>query len=528
MNDFQHKVISILADRTLVWIVGGAVRDAVLGIDCGDIDLATLLPMEDAETLLRQEGFTPRTIGMRFKTLSVFQEKSRVDIIQIESPEKDALRRDFTINALYQEPAGGRIIDPLSGLRDLNERRLKSCGDAGERFDEDPVRILRMIKFAVRFGLDIEQNTWEKAKELLPRLNLVPKERTTAELAAILTLDEAEKAVRMLENLGYWQGYAPELARLKGIVQNQYHSLDVWEHTLAVFRATPPDLFLRLAGLFHDIGKWETASRECFVRGRLTYRLGSYFIEGYRLIGLRGGRELDHKIKSLIGKDITILGTRLDHHPDIVQFKKIAAEEAAERGLIYKLKGKRHFLNHEKASATMLERILKRYTFSMFFSSSGQSRERDLIKLVGNHMQATLAFMPEFRGEIAKRSFKDRAAELTWKICWDGRDYKLQHIHDFVILWKADFNAKKVHDEAQNKTLERVLGELISTALWQNENLSRMGWEPLYSYASARGLEGERLGRFKELVTVKAMLEMDISLNEVFLNKAFACLESRR
>lgn len=525
MNDFQHKVISILANRAPVWIVGGAVRDAILGLDCGDIDLATPLSTEDAEMLLRQEGFTPRTIGMRFKTLSVFEEKSRVDIIQIDSPEKDALRRDFTINALYREAPDGKIIDPLSGLQDLKEKRLKACGDAGDRFNEDPVRILRMIKFAVRFGLDIEQNTWEKAKELLSRLNLVSKERITAELAAILTLDEAEKAVRMLESLGYWQMFVPELARLKGIVQNRYHSLDVWEHTLAVFRSTPPDLFLRLAGLFHDVGKWETASRECFLAGTVAYRNGLYSIDKFKIISTRSKGELDYRLKPYINRKIKILGARLDHYPDTVQFKSVITGDTAEKGLTYKEDGKRHFLNHEKAGALLTAEILKRYSFAMFFDGSGQRRELQLLKLIENHMRATLAFMPEFRGEKVRKPLQERVRELVWEVCWNGREYNLQNIHDFVLLWQADYQAGKIHDDMQNRTFERIKKELISAAHWQQDNLNKLNWDLFQEYVRRKGITGETLGRLKETVRSLAMKEMAAELNEGLLNRALKLLK---
>ncbi len=522
LNDFQRKVINILAKHSPVWLVGGAVRDRLLGTDSNDLDLVTFLNPERADNILRASGLISRQIGMRFKTLSLFEADSRIDLVCVDDLEGDARRRDFTINAIYMNPLSEEIYDPLAGTMDLNNKRLRACGDAGERFREDPVRILRMVKFSVRFGLEIEKDTWKEARNNLGLLADAAKERVTSELAGILILADAEKAVRMLMEMGYWDVFIPELARLEGIVQNQYHSLDVWEHTLAVFRNTPEDLFLRLAGLFHDIGKWETASRECFLAGKLEFHDQEFWVQEYKIIGTRGKGELESKIKLLVGKNVKILGSRLDHYPQIVQFKRNLPGEKGTKGLTLVENGKRHFLNHEKAGSKLLVEILKRYCFSMVFTGSGQRREKDLLELIENHMQATLAFMPEFNARTSRRSFKERAAELVWKICWDGRNFKLQKIHDFVLLWKADFQAGKVHNEAQNNIFEKIFNELIRIALWQNENLPCIDWNQINSFVSAQGIKGEKIGKFKNYMRQKAMKEMNLEINTVFLKKAYA------
>ncbi len=521
MNVFQQKVIDSLANHAHIWIVGGAVRDDILGVEAKDIDLVTLLPAERAEDILSGAGLFPKKIGANFATLSLFEGDSRVDIVSIESLENDAQGRDFTINALYQDPITKNIDDPLKGRKDLDDRILRTCGDASERLKEDPVRILRMVKFAVRYEMKIEQNTWEKAKESLQLLTKVSRERVTAELVEILILENAEKAIIMLEELGYWSMYIPELARLKGIVQNQYHALDVWDHTLAVFRNTPSDLFMRLAGLFHDIGKWEVASRECYVRGQLRLEERDYRLDNYKLISTRSDKELDYKIKSFLGKDLTILGARLDNFPETVQFKRIIYGQPLNHGLTIKEDGKRHFLNHEKSSTKLLAEILKRYSFSMFFAGAGQRREKDLLKIVDNHMRGTLTFMPEFRGERSRQSLRDRAAELSWHLCWDGRSFNLQNIHDFSLLWKADFEAKKAHSDDENKVFEKLFKELIMVGIWQNDNLDMIDWDMFYKYALEKGLKNQLLGIFKEIVQTKAMIEMNVKLDNIFLDKAY-------
>ncbi len=528
MNQFQQKVIESLANHAPVWIVGGAVRDGILGIIAKDMDLVTLLPAERVKDILGMAGLFPKKIGTKLATLSLFEGDSRIDIVSIDSLENDAQSRDFTINAIYQDPITNNIVDPLMGRKDLDDRILITCGSAAERFKEDSVRILRMVKFAIAYEMKIDKDTWEKAKESLPLLTEVSRERVTAELVDILILEDAEKAVLLLEELGYWSMYVPELARLKGIIQNQYHSLDVWDHTLAVFRNTPQDLFMRLAGLFHDIGKWEVASRECYVRGQLRLEGSDYWLDKYKLISTRSGKELEYKIKSFLGKDLIILGAKLDHYPEVVQFKRVIYGEPIPEGLTVKENGKRHFLNHEKSSSRLLMEILKRYSFAMFFDGAGQKREKDLLKIVDNHMRGTLTFMPEFRGERSRQSLRDRAAELSWYLCWDGRTFSLQNIHDFALLWKADYEAKKEHSDEENKIFEKLFRELIVVGIWQNDNFDKIEWDMFYKYALEKGLRDQQLGKFKESVQAKAMIEMNVKLDKVFLDKAYRSQNERR
>jgi hypothetical protein len=529
MNDFQQKVIDIIAKYAPIWLVGGAVRDKLLGLEAKDIDLVTYMKPEYVDYLLRENGLIPQQIGMRFRTFSLFQEDQRIDLVSTADLSKDAARRDFTINAIYMNPYTEELYDPWNGSKDLKAKRLKTCGDACSRFEEDPVRILRLVKFAVKLGMEIDEEAWNEAKEQVHLLVGVSRERVTSELTQILLLAEAEAAVRMLEEMGYWDIFVPELARLKGIVQNQYHSLDVWEHTLAVFRNTPQDLFLRLAGLFHDVGKWEVASRECYLAGKLTLdKNQKYRIEDYTVIGTRGSRELQYKLKPHIGGDVKILGARLDQFPDIVQLKKVLPGERFVRGITDVENGKRHFLNHERASARILAEILNRYTFSMFFDGGGQKREKDLLKLVENHMLATLFFMPEFRGEPSRKPFRERAAELVWTICWDGREFEPQNIRDFIVLWQADYEAGKVHSEAQNKVFAKIVQELTAVALWQEENLPQVNWPLLTEFASREELTGPALGKFKDWVRAKLMREMVGELTPVFLKKAYTEFKSKR
>lgn len=521
MDDFQRKVIDILSEHSPVWIVGGAVRDKILGLEAHDIDIVCSVQSEKVENILREKGLNPLKLGVRFNTISLFEKGDRIDIVYADDLRVDAQRRDFTINAMYWNPYSNEIFDPLLGKKDLSEKVLRTCGNPEKCFREDPVRILRMVKFAVQYQMVIEKNTREEAVDLIALLVTVSKERVTAELAEILILDEAETAIKMLDKIGYLDVFIPELARLKGIVQNKYHSLDAWEHTLMVFRNTPQDLFLRLAGLFHDIGKWEVASRECYLVGKLRYVDNNYYIGEYKVIGTKGTMNLGAKLHPFLGKDIKILGARLDHFPETVQFKRVLKRENERGGLTFVENGKRHFLNHEKASAEILSDILKRYSFSMYFDGEGKRREEELLKLVEKHMVGTLAFMPEFRGEQTKGGFINRAAELVWEICWDGRGFGLHRIHDYIALWKADYEAGKIHSEDQNQMFEKIIDQLITIALWQKKKLSNINWEGFRKFIVAQGLKGQNIRRFQDFIRVEIMKEMQEELDQAFFQKAY-------
>lgn len=524
MSGFPNEVLNIIASLSPTWLVGGSVRDEILGLPAKDFDVVTKLESNTVERILGEHGYKVHRIGAGFETLSVFANDQRIDIISIDSLETDAQRRDFSINCIYKAIESAEIFDPFHGLDDLKIRKLTACGKAEDRFREDPVRILRMIRFAVKYDLAIEEKTWDSACDLLGLLSNSASERITMEVVKILTAEQAVEGVRLLDKLGYWDVYLPELARLKGLVQNQYHSLDAWEHTLAVLQATPNDLFLRLAALFHDLGKWETASRECFLRGTLRKTAEGLKIENYKIIGTRGNKDLGKKLNHLAGREICLLGSRLDNYPETVQFKRLLASDEAgiSHGISMISGGKRHFLNHEKKSAEVLSEVLKRFKFSMFFPRAGQSREKELLFIVASHMKGTLSFMPELKGTKSRMSTEKRAASLAWDICWDGREYKFHLSSEFMQLWKADYSAGKIHTSDEDRIFGDIQKLLAETCLWQKENINNIDWEIMHGFIRDKKITGNSYGQFKASVLREAILTKNIKLTQSFLSSVYA------
>lgn len=255
--------------------VGGTVRDDLLGRQSNDIDLATNARPDKTKELLDTFGAV-YTIGEAFGTIGlvtggqhievttyrkeVYPSDSRKpEVVFGDSLAEDLARRDFTINAMARNPLNGNIYDPFNGRLDLSERMIRAVGNSTKRFDEDPLRMLRAIRFAcqLNFSLDIKIEHPE-------RLRIISKERIRDELNKILLSRRASYGLRKLCQTGLIYYVAPEFMDLKNIEQGKNHIKDAFEHSLLVLhKSTKIDagnrnLIFRLACIFHDIGKPET------------------------------------------------------------------------------------------------------------------------------------------------------------------------------------------------------------------------------------------------------------------------------
>jgi len=527
---FQQEILKRLSELGPVYIVGGAVRDAQLGIPSKDVDAVTALSLREVERKLSDWGYTPHLIGASEQTISLFRGAERVDIAVFSGEiETDALRRDFTLNALYQDVRTGEILDPLSGLQDLRAGRLKACGCAGERFKEDPLRILRLIRLAVRYGFEIEPGTWQAAVDHLPRMREVSPERITEELGRILILDEIDKALGLLDDLGYFQTYIPELARLKGLEQNQYHTKDAWEHTRHVVKNTPPRVLLRLAALLHDLGKWETASRECYAWGTLRQTDQGYEVDRFKLVGKKNlGRWKNKKVE--------VHGGRLDNHPDTIVIKGIKpAQSRQDKRFELVPGGKRHFLQHEWESARLVKELLPRFRWAQVLPG-GRYGERELHFLVGHHMMGTLSFMSELKEAGESSKVRQKACRFAWEIGWNGQNFDTQRVGNLLVLWRADFLGGKQDSEKKADQLDWIQGEISKACAYLMERIKLLDWTCFEEFARGKGLQKEQFGQFKEQVRRQVMLDSKYKLTdsqllereyELFRNKKSHCIEKK-
>lgn len=269
------KILSILYfEGCAGYIVGGCVRDSILGLIPNDWDICTNCVPEEMLHI-----FSPFKIiltGFKHGTVTVVigGENYEITTYRIDSnyidgrhPEKvtfteklkeDLKRRDFTINAMaYNDRVG--LVDHHGGLQDILDKKIRCVGDPLERFEEDYLRMLRGVRFAVQLGYSLEQNTFDAIKKLCRNIANISAERIREELNEILLSREPSRGFRLLNATGLLKYIMPELCICVGFDQrNPYHCKDVFDHTLDVVDNTEADLILRLAALFHDIGKPET------------------------------------------------------------------------------------------------------------------------------------------------------------------------------------------------------------------------------------------------------------------------------
>ncbi|MCP4179789.1 MAG: CCA tRNA nucleotidyltransferase [bacterium] len=257
------------------YIVGGSVRDKLLGYPVKDIDIVTSAQPHVINRLFKKTY----NIGAAFGIVNIVEEKQSFEVATFrkesdyedgrhptkieytDSPELDAMRRDFTINALYYDPVSDEMIDFHNGISDLKKGILITIGPAEKRFKEDYLRILRAVRFALRFNLKIDQDILDVIPKLADSLKKLSKERVRDELCKMFTGPHPEKAFQLLYDTGIMNAILPELATLKGVPQpKEYHPEgDVFEHTkIMLSKMAMPSLELVWAVLLHDIGKPST------------------------------------------------------------------------------------------------------------------------------------------------------------------------------------------------------------------------------------------------------------------------------
>ena len=253
------------------YAVGGCVRDSLLGLTPHDYDLCTnALPAETAEVFtgysLVRSGEKHGTIGVvidkevveitTFRTEGGYRDSRHPGWVQfVPSLEADLSRRDFTVNAMAYAPETG-YIDPFGGQKDLKNRILRTVGDAEIRFSEDALRILRGVRFGVRFHLTPEKDTLAAMKALAPLMERLARERVFDELCKLLPLINAKDMDTYKEILTQ---AVPVLTPCVGFEQHTpHHRYDVYTHTAQVVEAVPRNLVLRWAALLHDCGKPDT------------------------------------------------------------------------------------------------------------------------------------------------------------------------------------------------------------------------------------------------------------------------------
>jgi poly(A) polymerase len=266
-----------------LYLVGGVVRDLLLGENRPtDYDFTTDAPPDEIESVLSRfdrvealwtQGKRFGTIGAKIRVgtdddarvvdheitthrAEAYDPESRKPEVTFATEiEADLSRRDFTINAMALSLPDARLVDPFGGTADLAAKVLRTPLSAAESFSDDPLRMLRAARFLTRYDLKPEDELVEAVEAMGERLTIVSAERVRVELDRLMVLDDPSPGLWFLADTGLAEHFLPELPAMRLEQDPIHHHKDVLAHTIAVVRKTSPDLVLRLAALFHDIGK---------------------------------------------------------------------------------------------------------------------------------------------------------------------------------------------------------------------------------------------------------------------------------
>lgn len=251
------------------WVVGGCVRDSLLGKDVADWDVCT-----DARPDELMKVF-PKAIptGLQHGTVTVvikghhyevttlrgettYSDGRRPDAVHfVDDITADLARRDFTINAIAVDPSNGAVIDPFGGQQDLAAKLIRAVGVPVERFGEDGLRVLRAARFSATLEFDLDPATFQAIAPTLDTFRKVSQERVRDEWVKTMKAKKPSRAFEIMRESGILGVTCPELLEGVGLAQNRWHTYDVWRHGMECMDACVGDPVLRIAALLHDVGK---------------------------------------------------------------------------------------------------------------------------------------------------------------------------------------------------------------------------------------------------------------------------------
>jgi poly(A) polymerase/tRNA nucleotidyltransferase (CCA-adding enzyme) len=311
-------VIAVLQDASYeAYLVGGCVRDLVMGVKPKDYDVTTNATPEQIIALFPKTFYENSygTVGVvtcgedigttcsdetvkivevtPYRLESGYSDNRHPDTVTWSKNLNDDLgRRDFTVNAIAYNPVTHEIVDPYNGRKDIENRSIRAVGEAGIRFNEDALRLMRAIRFMSQLDFDIEAVTRESIDKNAALLKNISHERVRDEFCKLLMTDFPMRGLLVMKDLGILEYVIPELLRGVGVSQNQAHSFDVWEHNLRTLQHAADKkwpLHVRLSAIFHDISKPETR--------RFSSEKHDYTFYGHDVVGGRVTREIMERLK---------------------------------------------------------------------------------------------------------------------------------------------------------------------------------------------------------------------------------------
>lgn len=271
-KEIKDVSAKLVAGGFEAYIVGGCVRDLIIGREPKDWDLTTnatpeqIIPLFD-KTFYENTFGTVGVVISEDRTIEVTPYRLEYAYSDNRHPDKvtfsdkledDLKRRDFTINALASNVIMGEVVDNFDGLRDLESKTIRAVGSPDKRFTEDALRLVRAIRFSAELGFTIEHDTQNSIMKHADLIKNISIERIRDEVTKIIASDNPMMGFVFLERLGLLKHFLPEISNAVGVSQNQAHSFDVFEHLLRSLQCAADKkypFYVRLAALLHDIGK---------------------------------------------------------------------------------------------------------------------------------------------------------------------------------------------------------------------------------------------------------------------------------
>ena len=277
-------------------LVGGPVRDAILGRLGNDLDFTTNAKPDETKSIIKKGADSLWETGREFGTIAAqfgdvtveittyrsekYETQSRNPEVNFgDNIEGDLLRRDFTVNAMALEltTTPPTFIDNFDGVNDLARKVLRTPGTSENSFSDDPLRMMRAARFAAQLGFDVDPTILVAIKEMAARIEIISAERVRDEFAKLIMSENPRIGIALLVETGLADYVLPEIPKLKLEIDEHHHHKDVYEHTLKVLeqaisledRLGGPNLVIRLAALLHDIGKPKT--RELIAGGGVSF-----------------------------------------------------------------------------------------------------------------------------------------------------------------------------------------------------------------------------------------------------------------
>ncbi len=439
----KNKVFDIVSEiameqNTDAYVIGGFVRDTLLGRECKDIDIVVIgngieiarktaaridknIPVSVFKTfgtaMFRYNGMEIEFVGARRES---YRQDSRKPTIENGSLEDDQNRRDFTINALaisLNKSSYGKLLDPFNGLKDLEDGIIRTPLDPINTFSDDPLRMIRAIRFATKLGFTIEDKTLSALRTERERIAIVSEERITDELNKILLTERPSTGFYLLDDCGLLEIIFPELALMKGIdtVNGRQHK-DNFIHTLMVLdnlAQKSDNLWLRWAALMHDIGKPGTKRYEV---------IHGWTFHGHDFLGSKMLPEIFRRMRLPLNEKMKYVQKLVRLHLRPIALVQDVVTDSAVRRLLAEAEDDIDdlMLLCEADITSGIEDKVKKYlsNFKLVREKLKELEERDTIRnfqppVTGEEIIATFNMKPSKEVGIIKATIKEAILEGT-------------------------------------------------------------------------------------------------------------------